>query len=53
MNFEKITVKQKNVFLGEDTYERHIKKETLKYIKKYLDKHLNLKTKINFNYDIF
>ena len=53
MNFEKIKKNKKDVFLGEDNYEKHIKKETLAYIKKYLDKHLNFKTKINFNYDIF
>jgi hypothetical protein len=52
MSFEKIKVNKEDVFLGGDNYEKLIKKETLKYIKKYLEKHLNLKTKINFNYDI-
>ena len=52
MNFDKIKKDKKDIFLGKDNYENYIKKETLEYIKNYLNDNLKPKTKINFNYEI-
>ena len=52
MNFDKIKKDKKDIFLGKKNYENYIKKETLEYIKNYLNDNLKPKTKINFNYEI-
>ena len=51
-NFKKIKNKKKDVFLGQDNYSHLIEKNTMLYIKHYLNVNLTKKAKNTFKYKI-